>query len=159
MPARLAARRINNAKKIGRRPESRAEQVAVINNHGLTRAEPVKYREVQERGPAVPRLRARPGGSLRTSRNRPTASFATCTRERPGAYDLAADGGGNPRQHQTGHDAGQDRGRLAPGRREGRRALQIPNTTPSSTPEQGGRLEKSVSDRESKIVLDQSLAC
>ena len=49
MPARLAARRINNAKKIGRRPESRAERVAVINNHGLTRAEPVKYREVQER--------------------------------------------------------------------------------------------------------------
>ena len=34
-----AARRINNAKKIGRRPESRAEQVA---------ARPVKYREVQE---------------------------------------------------------------------------------------------------------------
>lgn len=66
MPARLAARRINNAKKIGRRPESRAEPVA---------ARPVKYREVQERGPAVRRLRPRPGGSLRTSRNSAHGEF------------------------------------------------------------------------------------
>ena len=66
MPARLAARRINNAKKIDRRPESRAEQVA---------ARPVEYREVQERAwrRAHPLLNTMgnngAAGSLRTGRN------------------------------------------------------------------------------------------
>lgn len=64
MPDGLAAHRINNAKKIDRRPENTAEQVAVINKHGLARPGPgpiVKYNGKQWR----PRL----GGSLRTGRN------------------------------------------------------------------------------------------
>lgn len=70
MPARLAARRINNAKKIGRRPESRAEQVAVIDKHDLARPGPgsiVKYNGKQ--------WHPGPGGSLRTSRNSAHGEF------------------------------------------------------------------------------------